>query len=144
MEHEVSYFDFKIDIPYVIENKRIELAKDELLSDAQNIINEIETAGSVFKAVRFAAEAISHIEEYIQEHYQMKDKALEEKIKKLLIQKCGQNFLFAGPEGEIGLFDCCSPIMKRIEILTKLIENYKNKMILEEKQKIIEVLRDSM
>ena len=144
MEHEVSCFDFKIDIPYVIEDKRIELAKDELLSDAQNIINEIETAGSVFKAVRFAAEAVSHIEEYIQEHYQTKDKVIEERIKKLLIQKYGQNFLFVGPKGETGLFDCYSPIVKRIEILTKLIENYKNKMILGEKQKIIEVLRDSM
>ena len=144
MEHEVSCFDFRIDIPHVIEDKRIGFAKNELLSDTQNIISEIETAGSVFKAVSFAAEAVSHIEEYIQEHYQMKDKVLEERIKKLLIQKYGQSFLFVGPEGETGLFDCCSPIVKRIEILIKLIENYKNKMILEEKQKIIEVLRDSM
>ena len=129
MEHEVSCFDFKMDIPYVVEDKRIKPAKDELLSNTQNIINEIETADSVFSAIRFAAEAVSYI---------------EERIKKLLIRKYGRNFLFVGPEGEASLFDCCSPIMKRIEILTKLIENYKDKMILEEKQKIIEVLRDDM
>ena len=144
MEHEVSCFDFKIDIPYVVEDKHIKPAKDELLSNTQNIISEIETAGSVFSAIRFAAEAVSYIEEYIQEHYQAKDKVLEERIKKLLIRKYGKDFLFVGPEGDASLFDCCSPIMKRIEILTKLIENYKDKMILEEKQKIIEVLRDDM
>jgi len=144
MEHEVSCFDFKMDIPYVVEDKCIKPAKDELLSNTQNIINEIETADSVFSAIRFAAEAVSYIEEYIQEHYQAKDKVLEERIKKLLIRKYSRDFLFVGPEGEASLFDCCSPIMKRIEILTKLIENYKDKMILEEKQKIIEVLRDDM
>ena len=144
MEHEVSCFDFKIDIPYVVKDKCIKPAKDELLSNTQNIISEIETAGSVFSAIRFAAEAVSYIEEYIQEHYQAKDKVLEERIKKLLIQKYGQDFLFVGPKGDASLFDCCSPIVKRIEILTKLIENYKDKMILKEKQKIIEFLRDDM
>lgn len=147
MEHEVSSFGFRINMPYIkkrIKNNCVKLTKDELLSNAQNIISEIETATSVFSAVRFAAEAISHIEEYIQMRYQTKDRILGERIKKLLMRKYGQDFLFIGPEGESSLFDYCSPIVKRIEILTKLIENYKDKMVLEEKQKIIEALRDDM
>lgn len=143
MEHEISSFGFKMNTPY-IKNNCVKLTKDEFLSNAQKIIIEIETARNVFYAVRLAAEVVSYIEEYIQEHYQAKNEVLEERIKKLLMRKYGQDFLFIGPEGETSLFDCCSPIAKRIEILTRLIENYKDKMVLEEKQKIIEALRDDM
>lgn len=144
MEYDIVCFDSEINTPHTInmvKDKYVKLAKSNRLAYAQKLLVYIESSIHSFGTIRFAAEAIDNIEEYIQHHCCSKKSVLMERAKKLLC-RCylGRSFLIIGPDTETNVFDCCSSAEEGIEIITKLIETTKNNMTEEEKQKIIKVL----